>query len=108
MIVTFIYRYSRDPTIYYGKYIGENMSDDSNLSLPDFLMQILSPYFSIQFDDYNCNEKIVIGIMAIIPSSGEGECFSENEKYIFDLFYLRENEVYLADVYLNGKLVIEE
>jgi hypothetical protein len=108
MIVTFIYRYLGDPTIYYGKYISENMSDDSDITLSDFLMRALSPYFTIQFDDYNCDEKIVIGIMAMIPSSVEDNCFSENEKNIFDLFYLRENQKYLPDVYLNGNLIIVE
>lgn len=104
MIVTFIYRYRRDPTIYYGKYIGERMSDDSDITLSDFLLQTLSPYFAIQFDDYNCDEKIVIGIMAMVE---EENCFSENEKNIFDLFYIRESAMYIPDVYLNGNLVKE-
>lgn len=107
MIVTFIYRYLGDSTIYYGKYVGENMSDDSETNLLDFLLRMLCPYFSIQFDDYNCDEKIIIGIMAMIPSSVEDnfECFSENEKNIFDLFYFKENQTYLPDVYLNGNLI---
>ena len=110
MIVSFIYRHVEMSTIYYGKYIGECVSYDDNVNLVDFLSNVLCPYFSIQFGEYVNDDKIVIGIMGLAQSSTTddgSECFSESEKKIFDLLYIRENVRQIPDVYLNGKLVKE-
>ncbi len=104
--ITFIYRIGNNKTVYYGKFISNNV-EKNHSGLDKVIYPILKHYINVyrlQKNQPELKQKIHIGILAC----GEDEYNIYNycslrEKNCFD-FYLFENRAnHIA--YVNGKLL---
>lgn len=105
MIVSFIYRFKNDPTIYYGKYIGY-VSNDYEEGLDKEMVNIIKYPLQKELESRNIDPEdpssITIGILG--ADRDIKDYFSETEKDIFNLLYCNwSNQP--SEFFLNGNLI---
>ena len=105
MIVSFIYRFKNDSTLYYGKYIGY-VSDDYEEGLDQEMVNIIKYPLKKEFESRNIDPEdpssITIGILG--ADRDIKDYFSENEKNIFNLLYCNWS-TQPPEFFLNGNLI---
>jgi len=105
MIVSFIYRFKNDPTMYYGKYIGyvsDNYEDGLDTEIANIIKNPLQNELESRNIDPEDPSSITIGILG--ADRNIKDYFSENEKDIFNLLYCNwSNQT--PEFFLNGNLI---
>lgn len=105
--VTFIYRFSNNPKVYYGKYYCSYISDDHNgldiEILPDVLFGI-NEFRKQQNLSPLKPKQINIGIMSCSPNDNYLDYSTRREIKAFD-FYLSDFRKSGKQIYINGSKV---